>query len=75
MSQISLAERIKQQQQHIRVNRPVVAGRLIRVVGLTLEATGCSAAIGQTCHVETASGELYAEVVGFSQDRIFLMPR
>ena len=75
MSQPSLAERIQGQREHIRVNRPVVAGRLVRVVGLTLEATGCSAAIGQTCHVETASGELYAEVVGFSQDRIFLMPK
>jgi flagellum-specific ATP synthase len=75
MSQPSLAERIQGQREHIRVNRPVVAGRLVRVVGLTLEATGLSAAIGQTCHVETASGELYAEVVGFSQDRIFLMPK
>lgn len=71
----TLAERLQAQQQFIKLNRPVVAGRLIRVVGLTLEATGCSAAIGQTCEVETAGGVLQAEVVGFAQDRIYLMPK
>jgi flagellum-specific ATP synthase len=71
----SLAMRLQSQQQYIKPNRPVVAGRLVRVVGLTLEATGCSAAIGQTCEVETANGQLEAEVVGFAKDRIFLMPK
>lgn len=71
----TLAERLALQQQYIKPNRPVVAGRLVRVVGLTLEATGCSAAIGQTCVVETANGLLEAEVVGFAKDRIFLMPK
>ena len=71
----ALADRLQQQQQFIRPNRPVVAGRLVRVVGLTLEATGLSAAIGQTCSVDTFDGELLAEVVGFAQDRIFLMPK
>ncbi|MBU2427481.1 MAG: flagellum-specific ATP synthase FliI, partial [Gammaproteobacteria bacterium] len=75
MPQSTLAQRLSQQQQFIKPNRPVVAGRLIRVVGLTLEATGCSAAIGQTCVVETANGLLEAEVVGFAKDRIFLMPK
>lgn len=75
MQNLTLAERLKSQQQFIKLNRPVVAGRLVRVVGLTLEATGCSAAIGQTCEVETAGGLLQAEVVGFAQDRIFLMPK
>ncbi len=75
MQNLTLAERLKSQQQFIKLNRPVVAGRLVRVVGLTLEATGCSAAIGQTCQVETAGGLLQAEVVGFAQDRIFLMPK
>ncbi len=75
MQNLTLAERLQSQQQFIKLNRPVVAGRLVRVVGLTLEATGCSAAIGQTCEVETAGGRLQAEVVGFAQDRIFLMPK
>lgn len=71
----SLAQRLAQQQAYIRVSRPAVSGRLVRVVGLTLEAIGCSAAIGQSCEVETAQGILLAEVVGFSAERIYLMPK
>lgn len=71
----TLAKRLRQQQQFIRHSRPAVSGQLVRVVGLTLEATGCSAGIGQSCAVETADGELLAEVVGFAADRIFLMPK
>lgn len=75
MTTSNLSERLLLQQQYIKPNKAVVAGRLVRVVGLTLEATGLSAAIGQTCEVETAAGQLQAEVVGFAKDRIFLMPK
>ncbi|MCS3455329.1 flagellar protein export ATPase FliI [Aeromonas rivuli] len=51
-----------------------VAGKLTRVVGLTLEAVGCRAAIGALCRIDTQDGTLEAEVVGFSGDRLFLMP-
>ncbi|EOD55319.1 flagellar protein export ATPase FliI [Aeromonas molluscorum] len=51
-----------------------VAGKLTRVVGLTLEAVGCRAAIGALCRIDTQEGTLEAEVVGFSGDRLFLMP-
>lgn len=71
----SLTELLQQQHHYIYPSRPVIAGRLVRVVGLTLEATGCSAAIGQPCMVEAAQGEIMAEVVGFANDRIFLMPQ
>ncbi|MDM7484065.1 MAG: flagellar protein export ATPase FliI, partial [Vibrio metschnikovii] len=53
---------------------PVASGKLVRVVGLTLEATGCRAPIGSLCKVDTMSGEMEAEVVGFSGDSLFLMP-
>ena len=50
-------------------------GVLRRAVGLTLEASGCSAPMGSRCRVETAGGHwVDAEVVGFSGDRTFLMP-
>ena len=50
-------------------------GVLRRAVGLTLEASGCSAPLGSRCSVETAGGRwVDAEVVGFSGDRTFLMP-
>ena len=53
----------------------VVEGKLTRMVGLTLEAVGCRAAIGGRCIVETPHGRtIEAEVVGFAGERIYLMP-
>ncbi|WP_349431582.1 flagellar protein export ATPase FliI [Methylomarinum sp. Ch1-1] len=53
----------------------IVEGRLSRMVGLTLEAEGCRAAIGSLCWVENKNGKkISAEVVGFAGSRIFLMP-
>ncbi|SKA21693.1 flagellar protein export ATPase FliI [Novilysobacter spongiicola] len=50
-------------------------GVLRRAVGLTLEASGCSAPLGSHVRVETAGGHwVDAEVVGFSGERTFLMP-
>jgi flagellum-specific ATP synthase len=54
---------------------PVVAGRLTRMVGLTLEAAGCQAALGDRCQiVSTDNNQIEAEVVGFASDRLYLMP-
>lgn len=53
----------------------IVEGKLSRMVGLTLEAEGCRAAIGTLCHVESKSGKrIGAEVVGFAGAYVFLMP-
>lgn len=55
--------------------QPVVEGILTRMVGLTLEAEGCQAPIGAHCDVITPSDQkVEAEVVGFSGDKLFLMP-
>ncbi|MCG3721564.1 flagellar protein export ATPase FliI [Vibrio cincinnatiensis] len=70
----ALADRLAQYKTQGLTSRPVASGKLIRVVGLTLEATGCRAPIGSLCLVETMSSEMEAEVVGFSGDRLFLMP-
>lgn len=50
-------------------------GVLRRAIGLTLEATGCSASIGSRVRVQ-AKGQRWieAEVVGFAGDRTYLMP-
>lgn len=54
---------------------PVVEGKLTRVVGLTMEAQGCSASLGSRVQVETEGGGFVeAEVVGFSGERLLLMP-
>ncbi|MBV1951827.1 MAG: flagellar protein export ATPase FliI [Cycloclasticus sp.] len=53
----------------------VVEGKLTRMVGLTLEAVGCRSTIGGRCMIETVDGkQTEAEVVGFSGERLFLMP-
>lgn len=45
------------------------------MVGLTLEAEGVQVPVGGRCRVVSAGGnELEAEAVGFSGDRVFLMP-
>jgi flagellum-specific ATP synthase len=55
--------------------RLVVEGKLSRMVGLTLEAVGCQAAIGDRCAVINSGGKAVdAEVVGFAGERLFLMP-
>ena len=44
------------------------------MVGLTLEAVGCQAPLGGRCLVRSGSSAIEAEVVGFSGERLFLMP-
>ena len=52
-----------------------VQGRLTRMVGLTLEAVGCRAAVGERCRVFSPGVAPFdAEVVGFEGDKIYLMP-
>ena len=54
---------------------PAVEGSLTRMIGLTLEAAGCQASVGDYCDVITGDGSrIESEVVGFSGDRLFLMP-
>lgn len=73
---MSLANRIQRIRQQLDLSpAPQVLGRLKRMIGLTWEAEGCRLATGQRCAVSTLDGgEVEAEVMGFSGDRIFLMP-
>jgi flagellum-specific ATP synthase len=74
-SQIWLAKLKPYSERLAEIPELVVEGKLSRMVGLTLEAVGCRAAIGSRCRVETKNGRMIeAEVVGFSDARIFLMP-
>jgi flagellum-specific ATP synthase len=48
---------------------------MTRVVGLTLEAVGCPMMMGDRCLIDVRGGRsVEAEVVGFSEQRLFLMP-
>ena len=50
-------------------------GRIVRVIGLIAEGEGLGLSIGSMCMLETDQGtEVRAEVVGFKDDRILLMP-
>ena len=71
---LPLSERLFQHKTTGLTTRAIASGKLVRVVGLTLEATGCRAPIGSSCLVETIHGEIEAEVVGFSGENLFLMP-
>ena len=70
------AQHLELGQQRInRIPAPPVEGVLTRMIGLTLEAAGCQAAVGDRCDVMTSDGaSIEAEVVGFSGDRLYLMP-
>jgi flagellum-specific ATP synthase len=74
VSDISLSERLSQYQRHIKTPAPAVAGVLTRVVGLTLEAKGLRAPVGSQCKIETMNGFVDAEIVGFNDQTLYLMP-
>jgi flagellum-specific ATP synthase len=54
-------------------------GKLVRVAGLVLEATGVKVPVGSVCQIHSPDARkgdrpVNAEVVGFSGDRAYLMP-
>lgn len=52
-------------------------GKVTRVVGLTIESTGPIAAVGDICFIHSGrngSGRIQAEVVGFKENNVLLMP-
>lgn len=57
------------------LRKPPIEGRLSRVVGMILEASGCRAAVGDRCSLRSRGLEHgVAEVVGFSAGKLYLMP-
>jgi flagellum-specific ATP synthase len=63
-------------QEHAAAPLPLeTEGTLTRVTGLVLEAAGVRVPVGSVCEVRSpGQPPVYAEVVGFSGDRAFLMP-
>ena len=53
-----------------------INGRIVQVVGLVAESQGPDVRVGDLCHIcfRDGSHELDAEVVGFRDDRVLLMP-
>lgn len=69
-----LIDSIKNITQNISTSQVISAGKLVRGVGLTLEAVGCKIPIGGRALVQTQQGKVEAEVVGFAGDVTYLMP-
>lgn len=70
-----LRGRLERYAKHVRSPDLPVEGRLIQMTGLTLVAAGCQASIGSRCKIiSSATDEIEAEVVGFSDGKLFLMP-
>ena len=79
LERLSFERRLSGYDEAIRVEQqPVIEGRLLRMVGLTLEAEGLRAAVGSRCRLINGGGyqpvEVEAEVMGFNGDKTFLMP-
>lgn len=50
-------------------------GKVVKVVGLTIESIGPDAKLNDLCHIITKGNDVVkAEVVGFRDDRVLLMP-
>jgi len=60
----------------IKIKEPCKFGTLVRVVGLTLEARGLEAPLGAICEIvgDKNTNKVEAEVVGFQDQVLFLMP-
>ncbi len=52
-----------------------ISGRLTRINGLVMEAAGLKLPLGSGCHIALPGGTaVEAEVVGFSGEKLFMMP-
>jgi len=51
-------------------------GQVTHIIGLVIEADGPPSSIGDLCYISTKTGEppIYAEVVGFKEEKVLLMP-
>ncbi|KXS49967.1 type III secretion system ATPase, FliI/YscN [Halanaerobium congolense] len=49
-------------------------GHINRVIGLVIESIGPHASIGEICLIKSDQGDIKAEVVGFDDNKILMMP-
>lgn len=79
LDRVSFARRLEGYSDAVNLpSQPILEGRLLRMVGLTLEAEGLRSAIGSRCLVINDDSyhpvQVEAEVMGFSGGKIYLMP-
>ncbi len=72
---MDFAQEVEQSLSGLRTPQPQRSGTLVRLVGMTLEARGVMAPLGACCEVVGRHGHrVEAEVVGFNDKVLFLMP-
>jgi flagellar biosynthesis/type III secretory pathway ATPase len=56
--------------------RDETCGRVVQLIGLVVESEGPLAALGEVCRIQSArhDGDTLAEVVGFRNHHLLLMP-
>lgn len=71
MIDLSQYQKLLDQLSPLRIN-----GRVVQVIGLSIEAEGLRLQVGEICHIypERDGRRISAEVVGFKNDRLILMP-
>jgi len=64
------------QQRLAEISTITAMGRIVKAVGLTVEATGLGASVGQRCHIfsHRRQSSLEGEVIGFREQRVVVMP-
>lgn len=72
----SRSPRLKHYQRYLEeVDDTIHSGRVVQIVGLTIESVGPITNVGDLCLIQPRSGrEIPAEVVGFRDERVLLMP-
>ena len=71
----SFAQEVASSISRIRAGSPERCGTLVRLVGLRLEARGIMAPMGSSCEIMSTDGHrIEAEVVGFNDKTLYLMP-
>src|SRR6056297_906918 len=58
--------------ENTKINREF--GYITRVVGLIIESVGPEVSIGELCYIKSSEGDIEAEVVGFNDNKVLLMP-
>ncbi len=77
MPTISTPNRLQHALRRVRETRVTeTCGRVVQLIGLVVESEGPLAALGEVCRIQSArdEGETLAEVVGFRNHHLLLMP-
>jgi flagellum-specific ATP synthase len=70
-------DRLQTAARRVRATRVTkTCGRVVQLIGLIVESEGPQAALGEVCHIQSANhdGDTLAEVVGFRNHHLLLMP-